>query len=271
MIFFYQFNIDLQLKSVILCKLYSFLIYFLPQFSAWCCAAVSLDRVVSVIFSIRGKHAAAAKRFNTPQKAFQVMMVIFFSLFLLNVQFFFYPNEYVFQQDQVQDVNIIYCSPENIPRYETFYAFWVYIDLSVNVLIPFAIMIASSVIIVVGVFKSTKNMSTQPKRKEKEKEKEKDKPNNAKGQPNLMIDDPAQPISRNNSRGDCKSQQASVRFNSSVNSRETFQREPLITQTSDSKSNQNFRSATHKQPSNANSKAKNVSTMLATNNIVFIR
>ena len=45
-VFYYQFGVDVQLKHVIFCKLYSFLIYFLPQFSGWTCAAVSLDRVV---------------------------------------------------------------------------------------------------------------------------------------------------------------------------------------------------------------------------------
>ena len=141
-IFYYQFDIDLQLKHVIICKLYSFLIYFLPQLSAWTCAAVSLDRVIGVIFSVRGKYAAAAKKWNTPNKALKIIVVIFFFLFLLNVQFFFYPNEYEFVQNElVKDVNIIYCSPENIPRYQAFYInFWVHIDLSVNVLIPFAVM-----------------------------------------------------------------------------------------------------------------------------------
>ena len=42
----YQFGVDLQLTNIAVCKLYAFLIYFLPQFSAWTCAAVSLDRVV---------------------------------------------------------------------------------------------------------------------------------------------------------------------------------------------------------------------------------
>ena len=130
-IFLYQFKIDLQLKHLFLCKTFSFLIYFLPQLSAWTCAAVSLDRVIGVIFSVRGR--AWAKRWNTPQTAFKVMTATFTCLLVLNVHFFFYPNEYVDTSlEGIKDINIIYCSPENIARLEKFYNIWVYIDLSLN-------------------------------------------------------------------------------------------------------------------------------------------
>lgn len=59
---------------------------------------------------------------------------------------------------RVKDVNLIYCSPENIPRYQNFYNVWVHIDLSMNVLIPFLIMIASSIVIVTRILKSTQNL-----------------------------------------------------------------------------------------------------------------
>jgi hypothetical protein len=71
----YYFRVDLQSKHVALCKLFAFCIYYLPQFSAWTCVAVSLDRVVSVIFSI-GSYAAIAKQWNTPTRAYKVMIVI---------------------------------------------------------------------------------------------------------------------------------------------------------------------------------------------------
>ena len=174
LIFLYQFNIDLQMVSTLFCKLFSFLIYFLPQLSAWTVAAVSFDRVVGVLFSVRGRQAAAAKRFTTPRIAFRVMLTITLCLFLLNLQFFFYPNGYEPAADiaadiasdvidpnaRIQDLNIIYCSPEHIPHLQHFYAFWVYIDLSVNVLIPFAIMIICSVIIVFGLVNMSKSMAT---------------------------------------------------------------------------------------------------------------
>ena len=106
----------------------------MPQLSAWTCAAVSFDRVIGVIFSVRGKYSTAAKKWNTPKTALKIISCIFFSLLLLNLQFFFYPNEYEIVENE-KDVNVIYCSPEHIPRYQKFYGnYWVYIDLSVNVL-----------------------------------------------------------------------------------------------------------------------------------------
>ena len=39
---YYHLEIDLQSKHVVLCKLFSFCIYYLPQYSAWTCAAVSI-------------------------------------------------------------------------------------------------------------------------------------------------------------------------------------------------------------------------------------
>ena len=58
-----------------------------------------------------------------------------------------------------KDVNIIYCSPEHLAEYKHFYNIWVYLDLSMNVLIPFAIMIVSSIIIVYGILRSTRNLA----------------------------------------------------------------------------------------------------------------
>lgn len=85
-----------------ICKIFSFLTYFLPQLSAWTCAAVSLDRVVGVLFSVQGKYAATAKRWNTPVKARQVMIAIFLFLFALNMHFLFYPNEYKVEDENVR-------------------------------------------------------------------------------------------------------------------------------------------------------------------------
>ena len=55
-ILLYQFELDMQKLSVFICKSYAFLIYFLPQLSAWICAAVSLDRVVCVLLGVKARH-----------------------------------------------------------------------------------------------------------------------------------------------------------------------------------------------------------------------
>lgn len=122
----YLFNIDIQLLNPIMCRVYSFLVYFLPQVSAWTVAAVSFDRVISITLSVNGDYTALAKRWSTPKMAARVVAGLFGVLFLLNVQFFFYPNEYVFPKNEaIKDINIIYCSAENIPRYQNFYEIWV--------------------------------------------------------------------------------------------------------------------------------------------------
>jgi hypothetical protein len=166
---YYHLSIDLQSKHVVLCKLFSFCIYFLPQYSAWTCAAVSIDRVIGVIFSI-GRYASLAKRWNTPSRARYIVIIIGVCLFFINIQFLFYPNEYTKTLNKtqiVEDVNVIYCSPEystnqKLQKYYT--NVWVHFDLSLNVLVPFAIMILSSFIIITRVRKNEKNLENQRKR-----------------------------------------------------------------------------------------------------------
>ena len=43
------FNIDIQIKSITLCRIFAFLVYFLPQYSAWILVLVSVDRVFKII------------------------------------------------------------------------------------------------------------------------------------------------------------------------------------------------------------------------------
>ena len=101
---------------------------------------MSIDRVISVIFSI-GRYATLAKRWNTPNRARHIVILIGVCLFLVNVQFLFYPNEYTKTLNEtkiVEDVNVIYCSPEysNNQAFQKYYnKVWVHVDLSINVLI----------------------------------------------------------------------------------------------------------------------------------------
>ena len=124
-IFFYQFDTDIQLLNSVICRIYSFLVYFLPQLSAWTVAAVSFDRVISITLSINGNYATIARRYNSPEIACRVISILSTILFIINMHFFFYNNEYVNRDDEINDINIIYCSAENIPRYQSFYEIWV--------------------------------------------------------------------------------------------------------------------------------------------------
>lgn len=158
----YSFQINIQKVNIVFCKLFSFLIYFLPQLSGWVCAAVSLDRVVTVVFSSRGRYAAASKKWIRPENSLKVVLVICAFLFAINVHFLFYDNEYErhdrhLQRLVVEDVNQIYCSLEHHDD-KFWYSVWIYVDLSLNVLIPFTVMIICSLIIIVGVIKTTGNL-----------------------------------------------------------------------------------------------------------------
>ncbi len=237
----YLFTIDIQLLNPVLCRIYSFLVYFLPQLSGWIVAAVSFDRVISITLSISGNYTTMARRWNTPKIAARVVAIIFSILFLLNMQFFFYPNEYVFPENEVvKDVNIIYCSAENIPRYQNFYEIWVNIDLFVNVLIPFTVMIGSSLIIIISLVKSTKNLTAVRKNSKKE----------AKTR---------QEEEQQKQQADSKTGQ--VNFNIETNAIVNTNQVPLLP-----KKNQRKRVSS----SNISAKAKNVSAMLVTNNLIFI-
>ena len=243
-IFLYNFDIDLQAKHPILCKVYAFLIYFLPQYSAWTCVAVSIDRVISVIFAVQGRHTAWAKRWNQPDRALHVSIVIGVVLFLLNLQFFFYSNYYEppLLNDTIKDINIIYCSPEhsNHKTMVSYYSVWVHIDLSINVLIPFAIMIICSLIIIIRVQKTAQNLEN----------------------------------TRRRSAG-------SVQYNSvitkplNVNSNNTTTKNGAGTNGTSNQAilNNNHNAAAARKKSvapNSSSKARSISIMLAVNNFVFI-
>lgn len=87
------------------------------------------------------------------------MIFLFIFVFLINVQFFFYRNDVANTTQSIEEVNIIYCSPENGDQFKEFLKYWTVIDLSVNVLIPFAVMILCSIIIIFGIIDSTKNIT----------------------------------------------------------------------------------------------------------------
>jgi hypothetical protein len=167
------------------------------------------------------------------------MIVIFLVLLSLNVQFFFYPNEYVANENEVvQDVNIIYCSPENISSLKYFYEIWVNIDLLVNVLLPFAIMIISSLIIVVSLLNSTKNLTVNKQLKKKPKTLV-TSVDESRNEVNLSL-------LESNTIGQCQ--------NGKIQLKKVLNIEKKKTSTQ----------------STVSSKAKNVSAMLATNNLLFI-
>lgn len=203
----YHYNNDIQ-DEAIACKIYAFLIYFLPQYSSWILVAVSIDRVISA------KYLRLAKTWSKPKHSVLVTLLLGVVLGILNSHFFLYENNSVKQREQqhnVQynrtaidrllssdtflrqnpeqfsfinsfsnppilsssslsyesitppsihrdttieqqfdsyitippdinplfDVNIIHCSLENSPKHAALHRYWVWIDLLMNVFLPF--------------------------------------------------------------------------------------------------------------------------------------
>ena len=90
----------------------------------------------------------------------KVMTVIFFILLLINGWLIFFPKPEISEltNNEITEVNIVYCSLEFGDYNQYWNQYWTVVDLSMNVLIPFAIMIICSVIIVIGIVNSTKNL-----------------------------------------------------------------------------------------------------------------
>ncbi|CAF0848744.1 unnamed protein product [Rotaria sp. Silwood1] len=171
-IFHAWFNIDLQQVSLIACKIFSFSIYFFPQTSAWILTAVSIDRVFALTRGIRKTRKIRLTYF--------MLGIIFLTLFLLNIQFLFYDNNYKFSQkinnsstnnivyrivDTDMDINVVQCSSEYSDKYKEFYEnIWVYVDAIVNVYLPFTLMFLCSTLIFINVLRTMSNANNSNKR-----------------------------------------------------------------------------------------------------------
>ncbi|CAF3375846.1 unnamed protein product [Rotaria sp. Silwood1] len=67
-------------------------------------------------------------------------------------------NEYITMSSefiQSLDVNIIHCSLENSPEHASLHFFWIWIDLLMNVFLPFTAMIACTIIIILTLVRSS--------------------------------------------------------------------------------------------------------------------
>ncbi|CAF1395570.1 unnamed protein product, partial [Didymodactylos carnosus] len=56
---------------------------------------------------------------------------------------------------KISDVNIIHCSLENDPKLKHLYPYWAWIDLLMNVIIPFTAMIACTIAIILTILRSS--------------------------------------------------------------------------------------------------------------------
>ncbi|XP_021351458.1 FMRFamide receptor-like [Mizuhopecten yessoensis] len=137
----FGFNHDFRLISNAFCKVHGFLVYVSLDFTAWVLVAVTVDRC----FSIR--HPFRAKVICTRSVAKVIVVVIFLSLIAINGHLF-WSLAIIDLADEIQCTGITYFAS----------TIWPWMDFSVFSAIPFVIMIASDIVIVRQLCRSSKRI-----------------------------------------------------------------------------------------------------------------
>ena len=143
------FNTDLRFLTSGLCKLHLFLMYFLVQLEAWILVCVSIERLVAVWLPLK------AQRIFTRRFARIQMTGILFGLFILSSHLF-----------RTQILVPIGAGRGSICRFDPFFEFfrlkiWGWIDMVFASILPFGIMISSSIAIVVKLYIQHRKTASQ--------------------------------------------------------------------------------------------------------------
>ncbi|WAQ98234.1 TRFR-like protein [Mya arenaria] len=142
----YTFDNDILLISNAGCKFYYFFIYSSMQFSSWILVGVSVERVVKTYFPFRYKRLYTTKRVKI------VLVITLFILILVNVHFFF--------TNGINDFTAGNCTSLT-QEFSWFNEYvFVYVDLGVLSIVPFAIILISNVFLVRKLRKYQKKRSS---------------------------------------------------------------------------------------------------------------
>ncbi|KAH3781397.1 histamine H2 receptor-like [Dreissena polymorpha] len=136
----YTFNFDLKLVSSANCKLYYFVVYLSMQYSSWILVGVSIERAIKTHFPFK------YKRWYTRQRVQIGLFITLFLLILLNVHFFI--------TNGINDKLECGSLTEKDKIFDEF--IYVYIDLCVESLIPFLIMLLCNIFLIRILRKSQK-------------------------------------------------------------------------------------------------------------------
>ena len=134
------FNTDIRFLTSGLCKLHLFLMYFLVQLEAWILVCVAIERLVAVWLPLK------AQRIFTRRFALLQMTALLLGLFVLNSHLF-----------RTQILIPLGAGGGNICRFDPFFEFfrlkiWGWIDMVFASILPFGIMISSSIAIVAKLY-----------------------------------------------------------------------------------------------------------------------
>ena len=160
----FNFEIDIRVLNIFICKLHVFSTYFLGHLSSLILCAISIDRVVSVAFLNKSKN------YCTPKVAIIITISLTIYNFILSSHFLFLESAYKMKASNDSDAQIVICNPRDGTYYSNFINnVWTIIDMSFFALIPFVIMTVCSFIIIFRVAKQSQRMQSHLKRSINEK------------------------------------------------------------------------------------------------------
>ena len=152
-------NLDPLIHSSAICKIWTFLIYFLNGFSAWILSVASVARIRFILYSIKFEF--------TKRRLFQIIIIKFVAICLIIVNLPLILNMKLIEKEenktvivnatisQISVVHMICYNDETKFKVKT-----AFIDLLVSSIIPFVIMITTSIISLVVLWRvKNRNLS----------------------------------------------------------------------------------------------------------------
>lgn len=156
----FNFNSDIRILSIFICKGHVFLTYFLSHLSSFLLCTISVDRVISVMFLRK------AKDLCTPKVAFYTTIGLVVFNFLLSSHFLIFESGYV-EHDLALNITRVICEPRNGTSYSKMVQnTWKLVDMSIYAFFPFGIMLICSIIIIGRVTQQSNKFKKPFKQKE---------------------------------------------------------------------------------------------------------
>ncbi len=156
----FNFSIDIRAASLFICKFHVFLTYFLCHLSSLILSSISIDRVISVMF------LRLSKTTCTPRVAIQVTICLAVFNFILSSHFLYLESGYKAIEETTDNnktimVESIICDIRvNTDYYYFVQNVWKLVDMSMYALVPFLIMLASSIIIIIRIRQQSKKLQS---------------------------------------------------------------------------------------------------------------
>ncbi|KAL3848132.1 hypothetical protein ACJMK2_019009 [Sinanodonta woodiana] len=140
----FTFKIPIRNLSDVICKVHTFIVYVVTDFTVWILVAVTFDRCLSVTVPFK------AKRLCTRRSSRLVIVVIALCLILFNSHFFW-------TLGLTDNKGIPVC--DSLPHAIDFMNWvWPWMDFCVFSLIPFAVMIICNIIIICNMIQSKRKL-----------------------------------------------------------------------------------------------------------------